>query len=93
MKKRIWRLLAILAVCGASPDTQSTAPLVAPDPPSRSPREAELAKRVSAIVDAFTDTAAVFSRDGKKVVFVSNRDGLRNSMSRTRMLPSRPRNG
>jgi dipeptidyl aminopeptidase/acylaminoacyl peptidase len=75
MNKRNWIILALLAfvVTAASPQESSK---VAPDPAKGSPREAELAKRATAIVDAFSDNEPVFTRDGKRVVFLSNRDGL-----------------
>src|SRR4029077_14746937 len=38
--------------------------------------EAEPPKRAPAILDAFSDDDPVFTRDGKRVVFLSNRDGL-----------------
>jgi len=61
-------------------DTQAAAPRapapVAPDPAPDSPRLQQLAKIASSIVDAFTDSEAAFTRDGKRVVFASNRDGL-----------------
>ena len=41
-----------------------------------SARDAELAKVASAYVSAFTNADAVFTRDSKRIVFVSNRDGL-----------------
>jgi dipeptidyl aminopeptidase/acylaminoacyl peptidase len=56
------------------------APLVNADPdiPSGADaaRDAELAKIAAGVVDAFTNTGARFTRDGKRVVFTSNRDGL-----------------
>jgi dipeptidyl aminopeptidase/acylaminoacyl peptidase len=39
-------------------------------------RDAELAKGATALIDAFTNTNPILSRDGKKVIFISNRDGL-----------------
>src|SRR5690349_15266264 len=39
-------------------------------------RDAELAKVAAGFLDAFVNTSPVLSRDGKKVVFDSNRDGL-----------------
>jgi dipeptidyl aminopeptidase/acylaminoacyl peptidase len=39
-------------------------------------RDAELAKAVAGVVDAFTSSQPRFTRDGKRVVFVSDRDGL-----------------
>jgi dipeptidyl aminopeptidase/acylaminoacyl peptidase len=61
----------------ASPAKTTAAP-VAPDTPSgaAAPRVAELSRKASALVDAFLNTEGLFSRDGKQVVFVSNRDGL-----------------
>ena len=75
MNKQIRIALAVLAF--GPPTLLAQAPaLVQPDAPTPSAREAELGKQAAAIIDAFTDGAAVFTRDGKKVVFVSNRDGL-----------------
>ena len=39
-------------------------------------RDGELARHAAAYIDVFTNTDPVFSRDGKRIVFVSNRDGL-----------------
>jgi dipeptidyl aminopeptidase/acylaminoacyl peptidase len=39
-------------------------------------RDAELAKAAASLLDAFMNTGPVLSRDGKKVIFNSNRDGL-----------------
>ena len=39
-------------------------------------RDAELAKVAAGLLDAFMNTGPVLSRDGKKVIFNSNRDGL-----------------
>jgi dipeptidyl aminopeptidase/acylaminoacyl peptidase len=39
-------------------------------------RDAELAKSAAGLLDAFMNTGPVLSRDGKKVIFNSNRDGL-----------------
>ncbi len=39
-------------------------------------RDAELAARAAGFMDAFTNSEPVLTRDGKRVVFVSNRDGL-----------------
>lgn len=39
-------------------------------------RDAELAEQAARYMDAFSNTAPVLTRDGKRVVFVSNRDGL-----------------
>src|SRR5262245_43580934 len=75
MTKRFWIVPVLLTfgMVAASPQEPSK---VAPDPPKGSPREADLAKRATAIVDAFSDNEPVFTRDGKRVVFLSNRDGL-----------------
>ncbi|MBF5043809.1 S9 family peptidase [Aggregicoccus sp. 17bor-14] len=50
----------------------------APDPAGKqSPeREAALAQAVAPFFDAFVNQEAAFSRDGRQVLFVSNRDGL-----------------
>ena len=40
------------------------------------PRDAELAAKAAGFIDAFTNGEPVMTRDGKRVVFVSNRDGL-----------------
>jgi dipeptidyl aminopeptidase/acylaminoacyl peptidase len=49
-----------------------------PDVPSgtAAARDAELAQQLAQYVDAFTNSNATFSRDGGKIVFQSNRDGL-----------------
>jgi dipeptidyl aminopeptidase/acylaminoacyl peptidase len=49
-----------------------------PDVPSgpAALRDAELAKAAAGLVDAFVNTRPALSRDGKKVIFNSNRDGL-----------------
>jgi dipeptidyl aminopeptidase/acylaminoacyl peptidase len=39
-------------------------------------RDAELAARAAGYIDAFTNSEPVLTRDGKRVVFVSNRDGI-----------------
>jgi dipeptidyl aminopeptidase/acylaminoacyl peptidase len=39
-------------------------------------RDAELAKRFEPFIDAFTNSGGILSPDGKRVVFISNRDGL-----------------
>jgi dipeptidyl aminopeptidase/acylaminoacyl peptidase len=75
MRRPRWILLAVLA-CGSALAGPQDAPRVAPDPPKDSPRRAELANRVKALVDAFADSQPVMTRDGKRVVFISNRDGL-----------------
>ena len=66
----------------AAPTSPPAAPPVAvnadPDTPAGADaaRDAELAKAVAGVVDAFTNSLARFTRDGKRVVFVSDRDGL-----------------
>jgi dipeptidyl aminopeptidase/acylaminoacyl peptidase len=49
-----------------------------PDVPlgKREVRDAELAEAAGKIVDAYTNSEPMLSRDGKRLVFVSNRDGL-----------------
>jgi dipeptidyl aminopeptidase/acylaminoacyl peptidase len=49
-----------------------------PDKPSGADaaRDAELAKAAAATIDAFVNSGAQFTRDGKRIVFVSDRDGL-----------------
>ena len=70
-------LAALSFAAGAAGQTAPAAPgLLAPDPPADSPRVRELAKTASAVFDAFIDGDAAFTRDGKRALFVSNRDGL-----------------
>lgn len=78
--KRFWSLL-LLVVAAAPSYAQSPAAASglgpsAPDAPAGSAREAELAKRALAIVSAFSDSEPAFTRDGKRIVFSSNRGGL-----------------
>jgi hypothetical protein len=49
-----------------------------PDVPSGADaaRTAELVRKVTPLVDAFTNSEAILTRDGKRVIFISNRDGL-----------------
>ena len=49
-----------------------------PDVPSgdAARRDAELATKAAGFIDAFTNTEPALTRDGKRVVFVSSRDGL-----------------
>ncbi|MBS1120666.1 MAG: pop [Deltaproteobacteria bacterium] len=51
---------------------------VVPDVPGgdAAKRDAELAVQVAGFVDAFTNADPILTRDGKRVVFVSSRDGL-----------------
>jgi dipeptidyl aminopeptidase/acylaminoacyl peptidase len=60
-----------------SSETRSAAD-AKPDVPAgaASKRDTELAARAAGFVDAFTNVAAAFTRDGTQVVFLSNRDGL-----------------
>src|SRR5687767_4157077 len=66
----------------AGPDDPPAAPPVEadakPDTPtgSAAKRDGELAAKVTSYIDAFVNTEPAFTRDGKRVVFVSNRDGL-----------------
>src|SRR5262245_61440127 len=69
-------LLPFGAAFAATLLAQPAAEPLAPDPASGSARVAERAKEITAIVDAFENVEPVFSRDGKKIVFVSTRDGL-----------------
>jgi dipeptidyl aminopeptidase/acylaminoacyl peptidase len=54
------------------------APSGDPDTPTGADaaRDAELARAVAGVVDAFTNSQARFTRDGKRVLFVSDRDGV-----------------
>lgn len=68
-----------VAAAKASPAEGESAPaLVLPDAPSgaAAARIAELSRKARPLVDAFLNTEALFTRDGKQVVMVSNRDGL-----------------
>ncbi len=47
-----------------------------PDVATAKPRDQELAKLAAGYVDALSNSECVFTPDGKRVVFVSNRDGL-----------------
>jgi dipeptidyl aminopeptidase/acylaminoacyl peptidase len=49
-----------------------------PDVPSGADaaRDAELAKAATSVIDTFVNYEAAFTHDGKRVVFLSNRDGL-----------------
>jgi dipeptidyl aminopeptidase/acylaminoacyl peptidase len=57
----------VAALVDATPDVPSGA---------NAARDAELAKIAATVIDAFLNSEPVFTRDGKRVVFVSNRDGL-----------------
>jgi len=69
---------AAAAATPAPPSAQALPSPVLPDTPSGADaqRDAELSKKAAALVDAFVNAEALLSRDGKKVVMVSNRDGL-----------------
>ena len=49
-----------------------------PDTPSgaAAARDAELGAKVAGYIDAFTNSEPHFTKDGKRILFVSNRDGL-----------------
>ncbi len=70
------------AAAAAAPKPAESAPQppapVAPDTvsPASSARVAELAGKAQPLVDAFLNSEALLSRDGKQVILVSNRDGL-----------------
>lgn len=69
-----------------SPEPAPTAPAAPPAPPvnadpdapsgADAARDAELAKVAAGVVDAFSNFRPHFTRDGKRVVFTSDRDGL-----------------
>ena len=74
------------------PPPPAPEPAVQPQPPAPPPpqadasptvpsgtaaaRDAELAKQAAAYVDAFSNKDATFTRDGKRIVFSSTRDGI-----------------
>lgn len=65
----------------AEPKAPPPAPVAvtaAPDAPAGADaaRDAELARVAAGVIDAFTNSEPQFTRDGKRVVFVSTRDGL-----------------
>jgi dipeptidyl aminopeptidase/acylaminoacyl peptidase len=75
----------------AAPPSEPAPPAAAPTPPpapiavnadpdtpagADAARDAELARAAGAVVDAFVNVQPVLTRDGKRVVFVSDRDGL-----------------
>ena len=68
---------AAAAPPAAAAEERARAPVL-PDATSSAgaPRVAELSKKASSLVDAFLNTEALLTRDGKQVVLVSNRDGL-----------------
>ena len=65
------------AAPAAAAEKRAPAP-VQPDATSSADaaRVAELSKKAGSLVDAFLNTEALLTRDGKQVVLVSNRDGL-----------------
>lgn len=69
-------LLGLMGVWSGSLTAQTAQ--VAPDAPAPgdAPRVAELSEKARVIVEAHSDFEPAFTPDGKKVVFVSNRDGL-----------------
>ncbi len=62
----------------AAPPAPAPAARVDPDPPGGDDpqREEALAREVAPFFDAFVNSDAAFSLDGRQVAFVSNRDGL-----------------
>jgi dipeptidyl aminopeptidase/acylaminoacyl peptidase len=65
------------AAAKTPPATSAQGPAV-PDTPSgaAAARDAELAKIATAVLETFSNSEPVLTRDGHKVLFVSNRDGL-----------------
>src|SRR4051812_31621735 len=75
-------LYCAFAAFACAENTAATAPaaktaLEKPDVPAGADaaRIADLASKAQPLVDAFLNSAAMLSRDGKQVIFVSNRDG------------------
>jgi len=64
----------------AAPEAKSPMPEAnaTPDVPAAADakRDAELAARAAGFIDAFTNSEPALSRDGKRLVFVSSRDGI-----------------
>ncbi|MDY7225494.1 S9 family peptidase [Hyalangium rubrum] len=62
----------------ASPASSAETKKEAPDPVASADaaRVAEFARQVTPLVDAFINSEALFTRDGKQVLLSSNRDGL-----------------
>jgi dipeptidyl aminopeptidase/acylaminoacyl peptidase len=73
-------LLAFFVVLIAGPALgaePAVAPRVEPDSaPPADARSQELAAVIEAVFDAFTNSSPALTRDGKSVLFISNRDGL-----------------
>src|SRR4051812_5543387 len=72
-----------VAVPPPNPPVAPASPAVAPPPatvadahPDTAVLDPAIVGTVTNIVDAFANTEPVFLRDGKGIVFVSNRDGL-----------------
>ncbi|MFL5376894.1 MAG: hypothetical protein ACJ787_03200, partial [Myxococcales bacterium] len=75
-------LYCAFAAFACAENTAATAPaaksaLEKPDVPggADAARIADLASKAQPLVDAFLNSEALLSRDGKQVIFVSNRDG------------------
>ena len=60
----------------AAPPATAPAPAASADPDPAGAGLDELGARAAGFIDAFTNAEPILTRDGKKVVFVSNRDGL-----------------
>ncbi|HVF58411.1 MAG TPA: prolyl oligopeptidase family serine peptidase [Thermoanaerobaculia bacterium] len=73
----VFAFLSAGIALGAPQPAAQVAPRVEPDPaPPADARAAELTTVIEAVFDAFTNGSPVLTRDGKSVLFVSNRDGL-----------------
>ena len=89
---RAMLLVILAACSGSAPSTTTTAPTTPIEPPSETPPAPEptvadakpdagtvdpaLAAKVTGFIEAFTEYSPDFTPDGKRVVFMSNRDGL-----------------
>src|SRR5262245_22465197 len=60
----------------AAPPAAAPAPAATADPDPAGAGLDELSAKAAGFLDAFTNSEPMLTRDGKKVVFVSNRDGL-----------------
>src|SRR5918992_5859019 len=77
LRPAVFALLGAGITLGAFPSAGQVAPRVEPDPaPPADTRTAELTTVIEAVFDAFTNSSPALTRDGKSVLFVSNRDGL-----------------
>jgi dipeptidyl aminopeptidase/acylaminoacyl peptidase len=70
-----------LAAAPPVPTSAASSASIAKEPPdpiasTDAPRVAELSRQVQPLVDVFVNSEAFFTRDSKRVLFVSNRDGL-----------------